>query len=99
MDGPRYRDHRWRAEAACAGMPTDMFFPTRGDHAGHRAACAVCDTCPVSEPCLADALASDMGHGYGIRAGTTGEQRKEMRKQIKARGEHVDRYDTLDTGA
>lgn len=71
-------DYSWHAEAACAGLPTDMFYyddfargPERDEKV--QAALAVCMTCPVIDECLKDAIAR--GDRYSIQGGTTPEQR------------------------
>jgi len=75
----------WQAEAACRGMGTELFFPTRGEPT--RAAKAVCAGCPVSAECLDYALSA---HGdvrserHGIWAGTSERERRQVRKGRRA---------------
>jgi WhiB family redox-sensing transcriptional regulator len=45
----------WSARGACRRVPTEVFFPTRGEDVG--AARAVCAACPVLADCRAYALA------------------------------------------
>lgn len=66
----------WHARSACLGSDAELFFPERGDNAGVDAALAVCAECEVVEQCLAENLeARD-----GIYGGTTGAERREMRR-------------------
>jgi len=67
--GPRAA---WRQQAACAGLvvsPTDdMWFPPDGEHGNvarvrERAAKRVCARCPVTQECLAFAVATGQQHG------------------------------------
>jgi WhiB family redox-sensing transcriptional regulator len=60
----------WERHAACQPYPLAMFFPVSSDDAGM--ALDVCETCPVREPCLIDALANA---GAGVRGGLTAQQR------------------------
>ena len=75
----------WVDDAACVGTDPELWFPTttsekRGDP--YREARAICRTCPVVEPCLADALRVDAEHGaHGMRAALTPGQRSEMRRR------------------
>jgi len=67
---------RWAAGAACVEQPEPFFSE---DIAEQAKAVAVCDTCPVSGPCLRSALAELLeglpGAGeYGIRAGLRPEE-------------------------
>lgn len=69
----------WRAQAACAGLDVNLFIPEgRGDK-GERAykeARLICDTCPVSQPCLAYALREHIEEG--MWGGTTPKERKKI---------------------
>jgi hypothetical protein len=56
------------SQALCTGL-TPLFYPT--DPTSKRHAVAVCMTCPVREPSLADAQATEVGWRiYGVRAGS-----------------------------
>lgn len=68
----------WQERAACAGMPTDLFFTPEGSTGGSAAqvrrvaaAKAVCAGCPVRAECLAFALEHESG-GVLYRAGVWG---------------------------
>lgn len=66
----------WRAEANCAGVDPNLFFPGPGESAHH--AQRVCAACPVRGPCLIYAL--DNGMYLGVWGGTTGRQRRMMKR-------------------
>lgn len=74
--------------AACAGMPTDDFYPDGGGHGAEQAgrAKAVCARCPVREACLAWALQHETGRGrFGIFGGTTPREREVLARQQPSR--------------
>lgn len=56
----------WRELAACRGMDTRIFFPEQGEDI--RIPKAVCESCPVSAECLAEA---EENHELGVWGGTT----------------------------
>ena len=68
----------WRRRAACRGKPTWVFFPGRHDYVVLRAALAICRSCPVRSECLA----AHMGEPDGIWGGTSGKQRRAMRRGV-----------------
>jgi WhiB family redox-sensing transcriptional regulator len=45
------RDESWRAEAACAGMGVDLFFPAHNSPKSYAAAKRVCAGCSVVSEC------------------------------------------------
>ena len=65
----------WVELAACAGKPTELFFPERGDTFAVLEALAVCNTCPVKSSCLRE----NMYENVGIFGGTTARKRKTIR--------------------
>ena len=67
----------WRAEALCAQVGGDIWFPPKG--ASVTAARNICARCKVQAECLTDALQEDRQHG--VRAGMTERERRQM-KQI-----------------
>lgn len=78
----------WRLRAACIGMATKDFFPTRGT--GGTAPRYIpqvrdaCDRCDVRQHCLDDAIHGEhhLSHPVlGYRGGTTPEQRVEIHRQ------------------
>lgn len=68
----------WYDDAACRGMDPAVFFPDH--HGDHRAALAVCATCPVAAHCLLEAMAVGTSL-HGIWGGTTERRRRQLRKQ------------------
>jgi WhiB family transcriptional regulator, redox-sensing transcriptional regulator len=72
----------WQHRAACAapGVDPELFFPTPGQHGKAARAKRICDRCPVKAPCLADALATPPSEDHGIRAGTTPQERRQLRR-------------------
>ena len=78
-------DDRWRDDAACLTADPEMFFPEPADHVSAAAAVAVCNTCPVTDACLRDAL--ETGEQHGIRGGLTPRHRAQLRTD-RRRGLH-----------
>lgn len=66
----------WRDRAACQGLPTALFFPTKGHNP--TAAKRICAACPVRQPCLDYALATRDIHLTGVWGATTENERTEM---------------------
>jgi WhiB family redox-sensing transcriptional regulator len=72
----------WRDAAACRGEDVDLFFPI-----GYSEAFAVeignakqiCNSCPVREHCLAEAL--NVGDKHGIFGGMTPDERAKQRRR------------------
>ncbi|MGH8899918.1 MAG: WhiB family transcriptional regulator [Egibacteraceae bacterium] len=77
----------WQADAACAAMPTEDFFPvgSTGPALNQIArAKAICATCPVREECLDYALAT--GQNDGVWGGMSEDERRtERRRQRRGR--------------
>lgn len=73
----------WRWQAACArpGVDPELFFPAPGERGKVDRAKRICAGCPVRGACLADALAVSGSLDYGIRGGTTREERRWPRKR------------------
>jgi WhiB family redox-sensing transcriptional regulator len=73
----------WQREAACRGLSLAesqaIFFPSRGDSIDE--ARAICDRCPVTEECLAFALANNC---IGVWAGTSDRQRRRLRRGARS---------------
>lgn len=68
----------WAKDAACSGL-ADMF---HSDYDGDQeAALAICDRCPVREPCLDFALRTRQTQG--VWGGTLAPDRVKLRKQMK----------------
>ena len=66
----------WQAQAACRGRGTAAFVLDVGGNS--RTAKALCESCPVCDDCLAFALADDQLEG--VWGGTTGKERRRMRR-------------------
>ena len=70
---------RWWERGRCRGVDPDLFFPRRGDDTTQ--AVAVCKACPVQVECLEYAIDNDERHG--IWGGTTGNDRRKIRRPRK----------------
>jgi WhiB family redox-sensing transcriptional regulator len=70
-------DRTWQAQANCAGVDPDLFFPERG--ASTREAKAVCRACVVRQECLEYALVN--GEKFGIWGGLSERERRRLRRQ------------------
>ena len=80
----------WLQHAACRGEDIDIFYPP--DVAGfywanaYTQARAICDGCPVVEPCLEEALAQEQNGmcgvkgRHGFRGGRTPSERYYMQR-------------------
>lgn len=67
-------DDSWSARAACHGLDPRIFFPGDDDEAGP--AKAICDRCPVREPCLEYALGER--EREGVWGGCTERERRRI---------------------
>ena len=73
----------WQSDAACRGLPLDVFFPEGTGVGKFEAARAVCAGCPVIEDCRAmtdraeRGLSSDV---FGVFAGETPHERVRRRR-------------------
>ena len=76
----------WQRRAACArpGIDPEWFFPVPGG-SGKRAK-GVCARCPVTAPCLADALDRPAEADHGVRGGLTAPQRRRLRRAPRGQG-------------
>ncbi len=70
-------------DAACQGVPTQMFFPRKGAVGDASAALRVCRRCPIVDACRTWAVDH---HEEGIWGGTTDRQRQRIR--AKRTGQH-----------
>ncbi|MGH9102430.1 MAG: WhiB family transcriptional regulator [Acidimicrobiales bacterium] len=67
----------WRQRSACRGVDSDVFYPGPDDEAEQ--AKAICDLCPVRQPCLEHALAHR--EREGVWGGTTERERRRILRQ------------------
>lgn len=72
----------WILDAACAGLPTGMFYPLPGDHKTPERAKRICARCPVRPEC------ADYGRDerFGIWGGETPRERN---KRFRTSGDPV----------
>ncbi len=78
-------DENWAYQALCAESDMDGFHPDTGDNP--KQIKKVCQSCPVREVCLEDALQFESSHAgarYGIYGGLTVRERRPL---VKARRE------------
>nr|WP_093354164.1 WhiB family transcriptional regulator [Pseudonocardia ammonioxydans] len=72
---------RWREDAACIGLDTELFFPVGYDVESTETPRRVCRGCPVRAECLADVLAvEDPARRFGISGGTTPSERRVLHR-------------------
>ncbi|HVM67315.1 MAG TPA: WhiB family transcriptional regulator [Acidimicrobiales bacterium] len=79
-------DECWRANAACAEVDSDLFFPvgvTGPAIPQIAAAKAVCARCGVRSECLEFAIVTNQE--YGVWGGTSEEERRALRRAWRAR--------------
>lgn len=81
MIDPQYAPPSWTAEARCAEVDTELFFPEKGDSYSADMARRICSMCEVKTQCLEYAL--DNNERYGIWGGTNERDRRPM---LRARG-------------
>lgn len=68
----------WMADANCRGMDPELFFPEPGESLA--SARAVCRACDVQAECLAYAI--NTGEKQGVWGGTSGQERKRIRRRV-----------------
>jgi WhiB family redox-sensing transcriptional regulator len=68
---------RWRAQARCRGVDTEVFFPARGDNLSAHVAKRIRRACPVRAECLDYAL--EAGEKVGLWGGVSERQRARLR--------------------
>ena len=67
----------WRQRAACRGVEPDIFYPVSDEEAEE--AKAICDECPVRQPCLEYAIANR--EKDGVWGGATERERRRIIRQ------------------
>ncbi|HEY6277679.1 MAG TPA: WhiB family transcriptional regulator [Streptosporangiaceae bacterium] len=78
----------WRSQGACLTADPELFVPISAAGAGRqqeRLAKAVCNRCPVREPCLRFALRTNQAHGVWGGLGET--ERLRLRRRLRADGD------------
>jgi WhiB family redox-sensing transcriptional regulator len=66
----------WRAQAACRGLPTELWFPQKGDNHAQSVAKEICGTCPVQQDCYDYAMeVAQQVELLGTWGGTSQKQR------------------------
>jgi WhiB family redox-sensing transcriptional regulator len=68
---------KWRQHAACYGLDPQIFYPAIDEEAEE--AKAVCEDCPVRQPCLEYALAER--EKEGVWGGATERERRRIIRQ------------------
>lgn len=78
----RLDERLWRANAACVGLPLEIFFgPSEGDY-DPRQAKAICRGCPVRRECLDYAVsAEEVALLHGVWGGKSHKERVELLNQ------------------
>lgn len=74
----------WRSQARCVGEDPRRFTDPRPGSDDTRHAIATCQSCPVKQPCLDEALTHPTPIDVGIWGGTTPEQRALLRHRASA---------------
>ena len=72
----------WRADALCAQVGGDMFFPETTDTSATRAAKRICADCLVRAECLNEALQADT-NPPGVLGGTSKGDRRRIRAAMR----------------
>ncbi len=67
----------WRQRAACRGVEPDIFYPVSDEEAEE--AKAICEECPVRQPCLEYAIANR--EKDGVWGGATERERRRIIRQ------------------
>lgn len=82
-------DETWKRDAACRGLPVELFFPSKGDALTVRRAVETCQSCPVAAQCLEYCVRS--GIHIGVWGGMTERRRRNEldRRNGKVRHQHV----------
>lgn len=73
----RQMNDAWNEHGACRGLDPAIFYPPTDEEAGP--AKAVCDLCPVREPCLEHALG--VRERDGVWGGATERERRRLIRQ------------------
>lgn len=71
--------HAWRLLGRCRGSSPEIFYPSPDDDSEAELAKAVCEGCPVRQPCLEFALNTREKHG--VWGGLTERERRRVLRQ------------------
>ena len=73
----------WTRQAACAGKPTEWWFPEKNRLTAPRVlgALRLCVLCPVRRQCLQEAMEIPETMDYGIRGGLYDAERRTARRE------------------
>lgn len=69
----------WRDQARCRGIDPQVFHPAEEDEVGAATAKAICEVCPVREPCLEFAISAR--EKEGVWGGLTARERRRLVRQ------------------
>ena len=69
----------WRDQARCRGVDPQVFHPPEEDDAAADEAKAICELCPVREPCLEYAVSAR--EKEGVWGGMTARERRRLIRQ------------------
>lgn len=73
----------WRDDAACVGLPNEIFFPETLTHDRFNEALRVCARCNVKDQCLRLVIGfDDVDDKWGVFGGTTPKQRRMIRSHL-----------------
>ena len=73
----------WRKDAACAGVESDVFFPSLDDEVVSEKAKEICATCPAQEACLQYSLSTNQA--AGVWGGLDASERRRLRRRLRDR--------------
>ena len=76
------RDVSWHADAPCAGIDPDLWFPEKGGTT--EPAKEICAQCLVRADCLDYAL--DTGERFGIWGGASERERRRLQRTLRQEG-------------
>ena len=76
-------DETWRADAACSGIDSELFFPPGEDADASAAAKEICAVCPVRDACLQYAVSTNQTEG--VWGGLDANERRRMRRRMRDR--------------
>ena len=71
----------WVTNGACRGLPTEWWFSEQGANGVFRTAQAICQSCPVLDPCRDYGLAHSSL--VGTWGGTSHRQRRLLRRDMR----------------